>query len=229
MARRKSTGTRQRFEILKRDDFTCRYCGQKSPDVILEVDHIVPKAEGGSDDPINLGASCRGCNSGKSDRPLSSVSTGEDAYEKAVELFEKERQLREYERLRGAIEERRARDLTRLVDGVTFTIDSDMLPYIRTALKDFSVYDVTDAVQTAFERTRGWQPQATRYFCGIVRNWRENGGPSASHQKKVECQGCGSECLATIPEGALVYCSAACRGIDIATEIKLSKLEERGE
>jgi 5-methylcytosine-specific restriction endonuclease McrA len=42
---------RIRFDIFKRDDFTCRYCGKSSPDVILEVDHVVPKISGGSDDP----------------------------------------------------------------------------------------------------------------------------------------------------------------------------------
>lgn len=31
-----------RFEVFKRDNFTCRYCGQAPPTAILEVDHIIP-------------------------------------------------------------------------------------------------------------------------------------------------------------------------------------------
>lgn len=30
------------FEILRRDNFTCRYCGRKAPSVCLQVDYIVP-------------------------------------------------------------------------------------------------------------------------------------------------------------------------------------------
>jgi hypothetical protein len=49
MAKRKSTGKRQRFNIFKRDKFTCQYCGGTPPAVVLVVDHIVPVAAGGQD------------------------------------------------------------------------------------------------------------------------------------------------------------------------------------
>ena len=54
---------RTRYEVLKRDNFTCRYC--RSTDNPLVVDHVLPVALGGSDDPSNLVAACRDCNSGK--------------------------------------------------------------------------------------------------------------------------------------------------------------------
>lgn len=57
---------RLRFEILKRDGHTCRYCGAKAPDVKLTVDHVVPIALGGGDEPNNLVAACADCNAGKS-------------------------------------------------------------------------------------------------------------------------------------------------------------------
>lgn len=56
---------RVRFEVLRRDGHTCRYCGAGAPDVTLVVDHVVPVALGGSDDPSNLRAACKDCNSGK--------------------------------------------------------------------------------------------------------------------------------------------------------------------
>lgn len=56
---------RVRFEILRRDNHACRYCGATAPDVKLTVDHVVPVALGGSDDPSNLVTACAPCNSGK--------------------------------------------------------------------------------------------------------------------------------------------------------------------
>ncbi len=52
---------RTRFEVFKRDDFTCRYCGKKSPEVILEVDHIVEVRMGGCPDDDNLRTLCAKC------------------------------------------------------------------------------------------------------------------------------------------------------------------------
>jgi len=65
---------RARFEVLRRDEHTCQYCGCRAPDVQLQVDHVVPVALGGTDNPSNLVAACRDCNSGKTsiqpDSPL---------------------------------------------------------------------------------------------------------------------------------------------------------------
>lgn len=57
---------RLRYEILRRDNHSCRYCGASAPDVPLRVDHVTPVALGGTDTPDNLVASCEPCNSGKS-------------------------------------------------------------------------------------------------------------------------------------------------------------------
>jgi len=58
---------RIRFEIFKRDNFTCQYCGRKAPNVELQIDHIIPKSKGGKDIPENLITACWDCNIGKSD------------------------------------------------------------------------------------------------------------------------------------------------------------------
>jgi HNH endonuclease len=57
---------RLRYEILQRDNYTCRYCGAFAPVVVLNVDHVVPRKLGGSDLPGNLVTACEDCNSGKS-------------------------------------------------------------------------------------------------------------------------------------------------------------------
>lgn len=63
--------TKLRYNILKRDHFTCQYCGRSAPDVELHVDHLYPQILGGHNDPFNLLASCDQCNLGKSRYPLS--------------------------------------------------------------------------------------------------------------------------------------------------------------
>lgn len=71
MAKREGIPKRVRFEVLKRDRFTCQYCGKQAPDVVLNIDHITPLSKGGTNDITNLITSCFDCNSGKSDIELS--------------------------------------------------------------------------------------------------------------------------------------------------------------
>ena len=54
-----------RFGILKRDKFTCVYCGAHPPQIQIEVDHYYPASRGGSDDYSNLVTACLDCNRGK--------------------------------------------------------------------------------------------------------------------------------------------------------------------
>jgi len=53
-----------RMLILKRDDFTCAYCGQGAS----TVDHIVPLDHGGTDHETNLTAACANCNFSKKNK-----------------------------------------------------------------------------------------------------------------------------------------------------------------
>lgn len=64
-----SISKRLRFEILRRDNHTCQYCGSRGEDSPLTVDHVTPEALGGSDDPDNLVAACLDCNLGKASVP----------------------------------------------------------------------------------------------------------------------------------------------------------------
>lgn len=67
MRRRKRRHLRPsvRFAVLRRDGFTCQYCGAKAPDVVLHVDHRIPVHRGGTNDVDNLVTSCQACNLGK--------------------------------------------------------------------------------------------------------------------------------------------------------------------
>lgn len=57
---------RLRFEIMRRDNHTCRYCGRSAPEVKLTVDHVLAVALGGLDEAANLVTACVDCNAGKS-------------------------------------------------------------------------------------------------------------------------------------------------------------------
>jgi hypothetical protein len=74
MTKRKGISKKHRFEVLKRDSFTCQYCGANPAATLLEVDHIQPVAKGGGNDMLNLITSCFDCNRGKSARELSDDS-----------------------------------------------------------------------------------------------------------------------------------------------------------
>ena len=60
-------GESLRYEILKRDQI-CQLCGATKSDRMLEVDHIVPRSKGGTNDPSNLQVLCSRCNRAKSNR-----------------------------------------------------------------------------------------------------------------------------------------------------------------
>lgn len=94
MAERKPLSKKLRFEIFKRDSFTCQYCGRKAPDVVLEVDHIHPVSKGGKNELMNLVTSCRDCNRGKGKRKLSDNSEVLMQRKQLEELNQKREQMR---------------------------------------------------------------------------------------------------------------------------------------
>ncbi|MFQ6102835.1 MAG: HNH endonuclease [Candidatus Glassbacteria bacterium] len=55
-----------RKNILKRDNFTCQYCGKRHE--VLTTDHVIPKSQGGSESWSNLVTACIKCNNLKGDR-----------------------------------------------------------------------------------------------------------------------------------------------------------------
>lgn len=60
-----------REAVLKRDKYTCQYCGRKGEGVELEIDHIIPMTRGGKTDIRNLITACKECNRAKHNKLLS--------------------------------------------------------------------------------------------------------------------------------------------------------------
>jgi 5-methylcytosine-specific restriction endonuclease McrA len=55
-------------EVLRRNNYSCRYCGQKVPH--MTIDHIIPRSQGGRHKWSNLVAACPTCNHRKGGRTL---------------------------------------------------------------------------------------------------------------------------------------------------------------
>ena len=91
--KRRKPSKKIRFEVFKRDNFTCQYCGRKSPDVVLEVDHITPVAKGGKNNIMNLITSCVECNRGKGKNILSENQTLEKERKQLEMLQERREQM----------------------------------------------------------------------------------------------------------------------------------------
>jgi hypothetical protein len=90
---RTAISKRARFEVFKRDKFTCQYCGRAAPAIVLQVDHIQPCAKGGEGDILNLVTSCADCNAGKSDKELADDSALQKRKHQLDDLQERREQL----------------------------------------------------------------------------------------------------------------------------------------
>jgi 5-methylcytosine-specific restriction endonuclease McrA len=56
-----------RREVLKRDHYTCQYCGSSKH---LTLDHVIPRSRGGLHTWDNVVTACERCNSKKGDKTL---------------------------------------------------------------------------------------------------------------------------------------------------------------
>lgn len=171
---RKGISKRVRFEVFKRDGFTCQYCGAHPPAVVLQADHIHPVAEGGSNDIDNLITSCDTCNQGKGARLLSQVP--ESLAEKGEEIREREDQIKGYTSI---LRERAARieDETWQVAEILSPgcsesgFDRRNLQSIKQFLERMPSWIVIEAAEMAYNRIRYSDYQRFRYFCGIC--WKK--------------------------------------------------------
>jgi len=55
-------------EVLRRDEFTCQYCGSHT--LHLTIDHVIPRRLGGQHEWYNLVAACPACNHHKGGRTV---------------------------------------------------------------------------------------------------------------------------------------------------------------
>lgn len=156
MAERKPIGKKRRFEVFKRDKFTCQYCGRKAPDVVLEVDHIKPVAEGGNNGILNLITSCRDCNRGKGKVLLSVNEEVAKQQDRLQELAEKREQLEMIMRWRtelADLEDTQVNELSSYIQRVSGWGCSDAgKSKLKKLVHRFSFAEVIEAIDISFSK-----------------------------------------------------------------------------
>lgn len=154
---RRAIGARLRFEVFKRDSFTCQYCGRKAPDVILQCDHVTPVTEGGETDILNLITSCRECNGGKGGIPLSDHMALDKQRETLEELQQRREQLDMMIRWRDELRAMSEDVLDAIVDRIAGKTDGYFGPNesgmanLRRWWQRFTVAEILAAVDVAFD------------------------------------------------------------------------------
>jgi hypothetical protein len=147
---------RLRFEIFKRDKFTCQYCGRSAPEVVLNCDHIQAVANGGSTDILNLVTSCRACNGGKGAIPLSDTAAIDKQKGMLEELEERRQQLEMMMQWRDGLRSLETDSVDALVDRISELSSGHLSPNengradLRRWFKRFTFAELLSAIDESF-------------------------------------------------------------------------------
>lgn len=175
----RSISKKIRFEIFKRDNWTCRYCGKKPPGIVLEIDHVIPIVEGGGNEAANLVTSCFDCNRGKGKYRLDKNSTAVLKEPDFAITKERLEQLKAYYEHLTEIES--------MIDEYVVLLDeywwhdlgrNDEYRFgevrrasLRTFLHKTDYWTIRESMAIAFQTKPFWDvddDKLYRYFCGIV-------------------------------------------------------------
>jgi hypothetical protein len=170
-----SVPKRLRFEVLRRDDHRCRYCGASASDVRLTIDHVIPVALGGADQPENLVAACFDCNAGKAsahpnDGIVSDVAVDALRWAQAMKFAARmQREDVELQRQRQGSFGERWHEYCSYYRGVPAPrVDIDWRRSIENFWKaGLDGVDIDEAVRRTMENPRVSLNGAWRYFCGL--------------------------------------------------------------
>lgn len=170
---RKAIGKKLRFDVFKRDGFVCAYCGATPPTVVLQVDHIHPVAEGGTNKIDNLITSCQPCNIGKGANVLTNIPTS--LKEKALLVAEQEAQIKGFYEVLQEQEDRLNEEMWQIADIIesgspTSGMDRGWLSSIKKFLKALNYFEVQDAAEIARAKFKYGGKKTFLYFCGICHN-----------------------------------------------------------
>lgn len=149
--KRKSLSKSLRFEVFKRDSFTCQYCGRMAPDVVLEVDHINPVANGGDNDVLNLITSCFDCNRGKGKKLLSEKEEVKKQQEQLRELNQKREQLKMMLDWKSELSKFEEEQVQILQEKILELTDNSMTDYgkekARRWIKEFGLLEIIECLE----------------------------------------------------------------------------------
>lgn len=156
MNKRRTLSKKIRFEVFKRDGFKCQYCGRSAPDVILEVDHINPVSEGGSNDMLNLITSCLECNRGKGKQLLSENSILDKKRERLEELNERRLQIdmmMEWQEELLKVDDYQVEKLCNYIEKIReVKVNDSGKVLLKQYIKKYEFDTVLEAIQISFEQ-----------------------------------------------------------------------------
>lgn len=169
-----------RFDIFRRDTFTCQYCGRRPPDIVLEVDHVTPVSQGGDDDPSNLITSCYDCNRGKGVKALEAAIEPHDLDLDYLEAEQRLAELQRYRQVKKELDEALEETISNLQDFFQQQLDTSWVPEAR-AFRWLLYYHEPGEVEKAIVLADGQSKfnsssEKWRYACAILRNWRHQQG-----------------------------------------------------
>jgi len=170
--KRISITKKTRFEVFKRDSFSCQYCYAKPPKVPLEIDHIIPVSKGGTNQIDNLVTACFDCNRGKSDTELQSIPETLQA-----KIEKKTIALKQYNDFQKLLK-KEANDIGNKVNEIEkifMSVYPDLFftDRFRISVRQFLSKLEYDEVVDAMEKSvfKIYNPEKSlKYFCGICWN-----------------------------------------------------------
>lgn len=169
---REPVSKKTRFEVFKRDSFTCTYCGAKPPKVVLELDHLQPVSKGGGNGLDNLFTACFDCNRGKGNREIGvhQPSLGD----RAALLQEKKEQLEAFQAMVLEMEEQIEQTVWVIIFELFRANKTSEIRFAacRNFLVELGLDECLDAAQIAMRNKPYSENQRFRYFCGICHRKR---------------------------------------------------------
>lgn len=176
MAKRKNLGNSARFKVFQRDGFRCQYCGRTPPAVVLQVDHIIPVAEGGGNEESNLVTACSDCNHGKNARIIDASTVPRDYVAMAQDAKAKREQLAAYRRHLEALrwEMERAIDFVGeqfFGENLTWSYENnqDRRGQVERFINLLGLEEVARAARIAQSKVY-YDTKRFSYFCGVCWN-----------------------------------------------------------
>ena len=167
---------RTRFEIFKRDNFTCQYCGRTPPAVVLEIDHFVAQANGGGDEEENLLTSCFDCNRGKGANPVTRQTLPSIA-ERTAAMVEAEEQITAYRKALRATDRRLRAAVRKVEQHIESLGDVHLTDHGRRNVAIWLRQWTPEKIMEAFDIATRKLPVGDRglfaYVGGILRKWRQ--------------------------------------------------------
>lgn len=178
---RKTLSPKLRFDVFERDSFTCQYCGRRPPEVVLEIDHVIALANGGTDDKENLLTACVPCNRGKGTSEIS--SNRPELQERVAEAEAREAQVAALERFlrkRRSREAKLVKNLALAWDGLfedagspDWTLSEAGIRSLEMFVKrlpEEELFDAIEVIRRAIDRGMT-HDRLFKYFCGVC--WKK--------------------------------------------------------